>query len=214
MSKRIAIILVALLVFFIGYYQFWFLRLPERTIPTEEHIYVSPANGVVSAVIHWDSTVVEIPKHGRVLQVLTSDIGESGWMISIEMDITNVHFQRAPHDARYIYSNYVEGQFNNALIKNNKFGIRLENEHNAMLFEMSDGRIYNVVKVAGLVARRIVDMTEANKSYQVGEVIGLIKLGSQVSLILPEGVQPLVAEGDEVIDGESILAKEADFLKD
>jgi len=139
--------------------------------------------------------------------MLTSDVADSGWMISIEMDITNVHYQRAPADARYLSSAYVEGQFKNALIKNNEFGIRLENEHNAMLFEMNDGLRYKVVQVAGLVARRIVDLTDQGKLYQAGEVIGLIKLGSQVSLILPEGVRPLISEGDVVIDGESILAE-------
>jgi phosphatidylserine decarboxylase len=139
--------------------------------------------------------------------MLTADVASSGWMISIEMDITNVHYQRAPHNARYLSSQYVEGQFKNALIKNNEYGIRLENEHNAMLFEMTDGQRYKVIQVAGLVARRIVDKTEQGKDYEVGEIIGLIKLGSQVSLILPEGVKPLVKEGDEVTDGESILAK-------
>jgi len=207
MIKRFALIMAVLVLGCIGYYQFWFLRLPERTIPTDQNIFVSPANGVVSSVIHWDSSVIDIPKHGRVLQMLTADVAATGYMISIEMDVTNVHYQRAPHDARYISSQYVEGQFKNALIKNNPYGIRLENEHNAMLFEMSDGDRYKVVQVAGLVARRIVDLTQKGKDYKTGEIIGLIKLGSQVSLILPEGIEPLVKEGDEVIDGESILAK-------
>jgi len=206
MLRRIFILIISLLLILVGYYQFWFLRLPDRSIPTTENVFVSPANGVVSAVIRWDSAVVNIPKHGRVLEMLTSDIGSSGWMISIEMDITNVHYQRIPYDARYISSNYVEGQFKNALIKNNDFGIRLENEHNAMLFEMDDGSRFKVVQVAGLVARRIVDMTEEGNNYKKGDIIGLIKLGSQVSLLLPEGIRPSVKEGDELVDGESIVA--------
>lgn len=207
MLRRIGGLTIALILLCFGYYHFWFLRLPDRVIPQDETVFVSPANGVVSAVVPWDSTVVDIPKHGRVLQMLTSDVASSGWMISIEMDITNVHYQRMPHHGQYLSSAYVSGQFKNALIKNNEYGIRLENEHNAMLFEMENGERFKVVQVAGLVARRIVDMTEENKNYGAGDIIGLIKLGSQVSLILPAGIMPLVEEGDEVIDGESIVAK-------
>lgn len=207
MLKRIAIATIGLFLLLFGYYQIWFLRLPDRDIPQDPKVFVSPANGVVSAVVPWDSTVIDIPKHGRVLQMLTSDVGEAGWMISIEMDVTNVHYQRAPYDGRYIRSNYVPGQFKNALIKNNEYGIRLENEHNSMLFEINDSTRYKVVQVAGLVARRIVDMTEGNTSYERGDIIGLIKLGSQVSLIIPNGITPVVKEGDVLIDGESIVAK-------
>lgn len=205
--KKILLSIVAVLLIIIGYYQLWFLRLPERNIPLSKNHFISPANGQISAVVRWDSSILLIPKYNRILNIWTSDIGKSGWMISIEMDITNVHYQRMPIYGKHLKSEYVEGKFKNALIHNNEFGLRLENEHNSMLFEMESGDRFKIIQVAGLVARRIVDMTEARKTYQQGDIIGLIKLGSQVSLILTDDVTPTVAKGDYVVDGVSIVAK-------
>jgi phosphatidylserine decarboxylase len=39
-----------------------------------------------------------------------------------------------------------------------------------------------------------------------GERIGLIKMGSQVDIILPPDVQVLVKEGDRVVAGETVIA--------
>ncbi|MBT8218928.1 MAG: phosphatidylserine decarboxylase [Bacteroidia bacterium] len=204
--KKGILIIIGIIMLLFGYYQFWFLRQPTRTIPFSQSHFVSPANGKISAVIQFDSSVIRIPKYQRTLEVMTSDVSSKGWMISIEMDVTNVHYQRLPLTATHIESRYVEGQFKNALIQNNNFGIRLENEHNQMLFETADGMRYKIIQVAGLVARRIVDYTEKGKQYQQGDVIGLIKLGSQVSIILPHDVEPRVSVGEMVTDGESILA--------
>ena len=39
------------------------------------------------------------------------------------------------------------------------------------------------------------------------EIIGLIKLGSQVSVVLDHNFEVLAKVGDKVIDGETIIAK-------
>lgn len=190
-----------------GYYRLWFLRQPERTPPMDEAVFVSPANGKVAAVVSWDSSSLALQKDWGVVEVLTDDIGTRGTIISIEMDVTNVHYQRAPVRSRFLGSVYRKGAFRNALIQNNKFGFRLENEHNAMLFETKEGLRYKIVQIAGLLARRIVDYVEPGQQLEQGETIGLIKLGSQVTLILPEGVTPTVQPGATVVDGETVLAK-------
>jgi phosphatidylserine decarboxylase len=43
-------------------------------------------------------------------------------------------------------------------------------------------------------------------SVGVGERIGLIRFGSRVDIYLPEGVRPLVAEGQTAIAGETVIA--------
>jgi phosphatidylserine decarboxylase len=40
----------------------------------------------------------------------------------------------------------------------------------------------------------------------VGERFGLIRFGSRVDVYLPEGVTPLVGEGQKAIAGETVLA--------
>ncbi len=205
-KKSFVFILLAALAC-LAYYQFWFLRQPARQIPSDTAVFTSPANGKVAAVIHWYSDSLAWEKDAGVVQVLTKEIGQSGYLIAIEMDVTNVHYQRAPAGGRLIGSSYTDGKFNNALIMSNRFGLRLENERNDLLFEMENGLRFKVVQVAGLLARRIVDYLEPEQIVKQGEVIGLIKLGSQVGLVLPEIAKPTVEVGETVIDGETVVAK-------
>ncbi len=207
MLKKILITLAALILIALAFYRFWFLRQPERVTPVDATAFISPANGVIAAVEQWDVAQLEWEKDNGVVQVMTTDVAEKGWLIAIEMNVMNVHYQRAPADGRFLQNLYTEGKFNNALIKTNRFGLRLENERNDMLFETKDGIKYKVVQVSGLLARRIEDFMEPGQTVKAGEVIGVIKMGSQVGLILPENVEPLVKMGETVIDGETILAR-------
>lgn len=205
--KKLFIAFLILVVALVAYYRFWFLRLPTRSIPNDVTAFISPANGEVVSVLHWTADSLAWEKDAGVVQVMTTDVDSSGWLIAIEMDVTNVHYQRAPMDSKFIRNDYVHGQFNNALIKTNRFGLRLENERNDLLFETKNGIHYKVVQVSGLLARRIEDFVEPNQEVKVGEVIGLIKMGSQVGLILPEKVIPQVKVGQTVVDGETVIAK-------
>lgn len=189
------------------FYFGWFLRDPVRQVPKEPGVFVSPANGRIAAVVRWDSDSLSWDKDLGVVRVMTQEVDTAGWLVAIEMNVMNVHYQRAPMAARLVGSLYTEGRFNNALVRTNRFGLRLENERNDMLFETETGLRFKVVQVAGLLARRIVDFLEPGQQVVVGETIGLIKMGSQVGLVLPSGTEPLVREGDVVIDGESVLAR-------
>jgi phosphatidylserine decarboxylase len=62
------------------------------------------------------------------------------------------------------------------------------------------------VQIAGLVARRIVCFVREGASLRAGERIGMIRFGSRVDIYLPDGVRPLVAEGQTAIAGETIIA--------
>ncbi len=205
--KNGLIALAILIAGVIAFYQFWFLRQPNRNVPNDPTAFISPANGQVAAVVHWSADSLAWEKDAGVVQVMTADVDSSGWLIAIEMDVTNVHYQRAPMAGRFLQNNYVKGRFNNALVSTNRYGLRLENERNDLLFETENGTKYKVVQVAGLLARRIVDFVEPGQDLAAGEVIGLIKMGSQVGLILPENAVPNVTPGQKVIDGETILAK-------
>jgi phosphatidylserine decarboxylase len=88
----------------------------------------------------------------------------------------------------------------------NELGIRFENEHNEILLENSEGEKFKIVQISGFVARRIVDFVELGKQKKKGDLIGLIKLGSQVTVVLPQGYTPNVEIGVTVTDGESVLA--------
>jgi phosphatidylserine decarboxylase len=57
------------------------------------------------------------------------------------------------------------------------------------------------------LAKRIVSYLHVGDEKNQGEVIGLIKFGSQVSIIFDSQVEVVAQVGDTVIDGETILAK-------
>lgn len=190
----------------IAYYRFWFLRQPERNVPNDEHIFVSPANGKVVSIRPWNSQTLTITKENfGAINVWTQDVDTAGVIVSIQLNVANVHYQRAPTSGRLLSENYVSGSFNNAVGMSNEYGIRFENEHNELLFETLDGKKYKVIQIAGFVARRIEDYVVPQQPVKQGEVVGLIKLGSQVTLILPHNVKVAVKEGDTVVDGETAL---------
>lgn len=184
------------------------MRKPERHIPHNENTFVSPANGKVVSVKEWHSqNVIEKKKDDGAVDIWTRDVDTAGYIISIQMDVTNVHYQRAPVSATLIAENYVKGNFNNAVRMSNEYGIRFENEHNELLFKTPQGHKFKLVQIAGFVARRIEDYISVNQSLQQGDVWGLIKLGSQVTVILPHDAIIKARVGETVVDGESVIAE-------
>lgn len=207
--QRLLYTLGVLCLLCIAFYRLWFLRQPDRTIPTEANVLVSPANGVVVAVKEWNSeSLIETKGDNGAINVWTKDVDTAGTVISIQMDPLNVHYQRAPFDGKLIAEKYTEGDFNNAIVMSNEYGIRFENEHNEMLFETTTGNKYKVIQIAGFLARRIEDYLQPNQAVKRGEVIGLIKLGSQVTVLLPHNIAPAVKVGDVTIDGETVIGRE------
>ena len=120
----------------------------------------------------------------------------------------DVHFQRAPIDGTVTLVSYTEGKFLNAV--NDAASLRcLENEKNEMLitkkFKNKKFSV-KVIQIAGALARRIVCFVHAGKEVKKGEDIGLITLGSQVSLIIPSSCNLKIKEGQYVYGGKTIIA--------
>lgn len=195
-------IIIFLLLAFLIFYNFYFLRDPTRTIPPGNNI-VCPADGKVLAIKEFKNNELEINKKhlGRV-KTFTKDVSKKGYMISIFMNIMNVHINRAPIRGKVKYVKHSKGKFLNAESKASTF----ENENVQILIQ--DGKFkVKMIQIAGLVARRIVPFIKGREKIIKGQRIGLIKLGSQVTLILPDTVSIKVSEGEEVKAGETIIAK-------
>jgi phosphatidylserine decarboxylase len=63
-----------------------------------------------------------------------------------------------------------------------------------------------VVQIAGLVARRIVCHVKPGDALPTGARFGMIRFGSRVDVYLPDGVAPLVAVGQSMVSGETVIA--------
>jgi phosphatidylserine decarboxylase len=64
-----------------------------------------------------------------------------------------------------------------------------------------------MIQIAGFLARRVITHVKPDDLVKRGQVIGLINLGSQVTLIVPDAIQINIKKGDRVVAGETILAK-------
>ena len=63
-----------------------------------------------------------------------------------------------------------------------------------------------MVQIAGLIARRIICSVHEGDVLATGGRFGMIRFGSRTDLYLPVGTVPLVAMGQRMIGGESVIA--------
>ncbi len=166
-----------------------FFRDPVRVTPVREGIVVAPADGRIA-------TVVNAPPPREL------DLGERPLpRVSIFMNVFNCHVNRSPVGGRIDEIVYRAGAFVSAdLDKASE-----DNERNSFVISTGATRV-GVVQIAGLVARRIVCFVRKGATVGAGERIGMIRFGSRVDVYLPEGVRPLVAEGQTAIAGETVIA--------
>lgn len=122
--------------------------------------------------------------------------------VSIFLNIFDVHVNRVPADGRIAALDYRRGRFLNAsLDKASEL-----NERQSVRLRLPDGRDLAFVQIAGLVARRIRCDLETGQEVRAGERFGLIRFGSRLDLYLPPGTAPLVAVGQRMIAGETVIA--------
>jgi phosphatidylserine decarboxylase len=167
----------------------YFFRDPRRTTPVREGLIVSPADGRISQVaIAPPPAELEMGVAPRI-------------RISIFMSVFDVHVNRTPVTGMIERIAYRPGKFINAELDK----ASEDNERNGFVIRTPAGRI-GMVQIAGLIARRIVCFVREGQTVNAGDRVGLIRFGSRVDVYLPEGVRPLVAEGQTALAGETVLA--------
>ena len=117
------------------------------------------------------------------------------WRVGIFLSVMDVHVNRVPADGTITRIAYRHGRFLNASLDK----ASEENERNAIAIRLPDGREIAVVQIAGLIARRIVCDVREGDAVHAGMRFGIIRFGSRTDLYLPEGVRPLVAEGQTMV---------------
>lgn len=169
---------------------YYFFRDPKRSVPQSPGLIVSPADGVVSLI----EPAVPPAELGMGPEALTR--------VSVFMNVFNCHVNRAPIGGKVSAIAYRPGKYLNASLDK----ASEDNERNSLCIDLADGRRLAVVQIAGLVARRIVCFTHPGQALRTGERFGLIRFGSRLDVYLPAGVQPLVALGQSMVAGETVLA--------
>ena len=184
---------LALVVIPVLVWLFAFFRDPERLVPADETVMVSPADGKVS-------DITEVANDPR--------LGGPAIRVGIFLSVFNVHINRSPCDAKVLSTEYKKGKFINAMDHSRASD---ENESNTVVLgEPASGKPVAVVKqIVGLIARRIVFTARDGELLARGQRIGMIKFGSRTELSIPKWLDPQiqVQVGQTVRGGADIIAK-------
>lgn len=163
-----------------------FFRDPPRVVPAQPNAVLSPADG-------------RIVKVEKVNDPYTQ---RDTLLVSVFMNVFNVHSNRAPVDGTVERVDYQPGKFVNADLDK----ASTENERNAMVVKLANERI-TVVQVAGLIARRILCYVKPGDVLARGQRYGFIRFGSRVDVYLPLTARPKVAVGDVVYATRTVIAE-------
>ena len=164
-----------------------FFRDPNRIVPKDEGLVISPADGKVVLIKEFFESEY---------------IRQEAIQVSIFMSPLNVHVNRFPISGVVTYFKYIPGKYLVAFNEksselNERTHIGIENNSYKVIFK----------QIAGTIARRIVaDITVGQKA-AAGERFGMIKFGSRVDVIMPKKSEVKVNLGERVRAGESVIAR-------
>ena len=163
----------------------YFFRDPDRQVPQEPDLVVSPADGKV---------MIAGPTDHRWAP-------PGDWQqVTIFLSPVDVHINRTPVAGRITRIEYRPGRFLPAYDEGSN-----DNELNEIWLD-ADGRTVVVRQVVGMLARRIVCRVTEGQTLARGERIGLMKFGSRMDVFLPADSRLAVAVGQRVVAGETVLA--------
>jgi phosphatidylserine decarboxylase len=170
----------------LGAFMAYFFRDPERQVPQDPDVVVSPADGRV---------MIAGPSDRRWAP-------PGDWnQITIFLSPMDVHMNRAPVAGRVTRIDYRPGRFLPAYNEGSN-----DNELNEVWIDYH-GRPVVFRQVVGLLARRIVCRVHEGETLERGQRVGLMKFGSRMDVFLPMEATLLVSVGDRVVGGETVLAR-------
>lgn len=163
----------------------FFFRDPERPLPTDQALIVSPADGEVKFV-------------GPAMPG-----GPDGaWQqITIFLSPLDVHVNRAPLSGRVTRVTYKPGKFLPAYTPESG----AVNEQ-AEVWIDHDGRPAVYRQVVGVLARRVVARVVEGDQLRVGQRVGVMKFGSRMDVFLPPELPVKVRAGERVVAGVTVLS--------
>jgi len=163
-----------------------FFRDPPRNIPAQPNAVLAPADGRIV----------------RIGPARDPYANRDALMISVFMNVFNVHSNRSPVDATVADAWYHPGKFVNASFEK----ASSDNERNALRLVTDNGTEVVCVQIAGLIARRILCYVKRGDKLARGQRYGFIRFGSRVDLYLPADAVPRASVGDKVHATTTVVA--------
>jgi len=220
-------VLVVVVFFIIVLYVYWkkflFYRDPRREIPSGNSI-LSPADGTVVYIKKFSNSRIPVSvKKGKKIKLseithIKENIKE-GYLIGIFMNPLSVHVNRSPVNGKMVWNKHFKHSSKTMI----KFLLKvifrvkaspgerfeLENERNVIYIK---GKIpVYVIQIADSVVNKVVCWIKSGDKVVRGQKIGMIRMGSQVDLILPlrygkKRLKILVKEGQYIHAGTTEIA--------
>jgi phosphatidylserine decarboxylase len=165
----------------------FFFRDPERVSPQDPSLVLSPADG----------------------RVLVSGFADPGatppgeWkQISIFLSPMDVHVNRSPVSGRVTHVDFRKGKYlpayhRDAAATNERSEVWVERQGVTVVFR----------QIVGMLARRVVCRVAPGAEIRAGQRFGIMKFGSRMDVFLPPLSELLVAVGDKVIGGVTVIAR-------
>lgn len=165
-------------------------RTPDHTAVTEDDV-LSPADGKVMYVGAGQDLVAP----------------EGQWQqVSIFLSAFDVHINRAPYGGRVTEVAFRPGKWlaaykHESAHLNERSDITVEREVGGQV------RRVHFRQIVGLMARRVVTRVAVGDELDTGQRVGLMKFGSRMDVFVPPECDLLVAVGDRVVAGETVIAR-------
>lgn len=128
--------------------------------------------------------------------------GRDAILISVFMNLFNVHSQKSPVDGTVLKKVYRPGKYFNASLDK----ASAENEQCGLVVRADDGNLVTFVQIAGLVTHRILNYVKEGDHLNRGDRYGFIRFGSRVDMYLPLNARPKVVIGEKVWGTTTVLA--------
>jgi phosphatidylserine decarboxylase len=166
-----------------------FFRSPARRFDGPASMVLAPADGKVLRVEEVEDPAVGPGRYRRVVTFLS---------------VFDVHVQRAPVAGEVVVSQLTRGRKVAAFRGD---AGEVNERHLTVIARRGDGAKIGIRQIAGLVARRVVCYLDSGDAVQRGELMGVIKFGSRVDLLVPASYRVLVEPGDRVAGGRTAMAE-------
>lgn len=164
----------------------YFFRDPERNVPTDDNLLISPADGKIVGIIEVNES--------RYLKTSVKQL-------SIFLSPLNVHVNRVPATGKLEFVQYFPGKY---LMAWNPKSSELNERAEFGLLHASGTRIL-FRQITGFLARRIVFNLKEEQMAYAGDRFGMMKFGSRMDILVPKDFVFEVKDGQHVVAGETIL---------
>ena len=197
--------------FYVGTLIWLFYRDPDRVVPDEPGLVLSPADGSVIYIRQLEAgESLRSDKNGAM--IILDEVRDTAlatqalWQVGISMVFTDVHVNRAPIKGVLAFAYHKPGKF---LSLRQTESLNLNERQTLIIENHGDDIQVMLVQIASRLVRRIVAYVQAGQPVEQGQRVGMIRFGSQVDIFFPirKATRPEVRIGQRLKAGVTIVAR-------